>query len=328
MNACSLYLDIHVIMNKPFVAVGVVLTLVSFTALALAWWSAYRVTHIQKNLNAAADTVVTESPMPSDNGPLTPVHREPQSNPVIPKTMTQGKYTLVTLGDLSVNRQAYNGRSIEIIDYLDTGPLPLPDGTKKYSEYIKILSPDYVRGLDLVYPPFTTDDPNRYARVAPLYRGEQRVSIKGKFVIDLMKTLTRPIENDVIVVDNFDILPFPAPEKEVITKEVFSRMIADGTIASLNRKRIIYEGEFGSGFEVALLDKLIWVNFIESEGGNAVSAFEQFMRTHSTTKQEDGQIKSRIQATGILYATPGQRYGHLGRAAYQMMVDTVVFLDK
>lgn len=315
-------------MNKSLIVVGVVLTLFSFTALVIALWSAYRVTHIQRTTDAILPHPPVGTSVPPSDDQTNPTHNTPRTNPVTPKTMTNEKYALITLGDLSANRQAYNGRSIEIRDYMDTGPLPSPDGTKKYTEYMKILSPDYVRGLDLVSPPFTPDDPNRYARVAPLYRGEQRVSVKGKFIIDLMKTPTRPIENDVIVVDQLDILPFPAPEKEVITKETFSRMIADGTIASLNRKRIIYEGEFGSGFEVALLDKLIWVNFIESEGGNAVSAFEQFMRTHSTMRQEDGQIKSQIRATGVLYATPGQRYGHLGRTQYQLMVDTVEFLEQ
>ncbi|MFZ1654763.1 MAG: hypothetical protein WBO92_00080 [Candidatus Moraniibacteriota bacterium] len=315
-------------MNKPLVVAGVVLTLFSLTALALAWWSAYRVTQIQKTMNTADKNPTLDSHTPSGDDSPTPVLDQSQDALVMTKPMTDKKYTLVTLGDLSVNRQAYNGHPIEIIDYMDTGPLPSPNGTKKYTEYIKILSPDYVRGLDLVYPPFTTDDPARYARVAPLYRGEQRVSIKGKFVIDLMKTPTRPIENDVIVVDHFDILPFPEPEKGVITKEIFSQMIEDGSIASLNRKRITYEGEYGSGFEVSLLDKLIWVNFIETEMGNAVDELERFMRTHSEMKKEDGQMKSKVRVTGVLYATPGQRYGHLGRTLYQMMVDTVVFLEQ
>lgn len=315
-------------MSKALVAAGIVLALSSLIALALAWWSAHQVTQVRKSLNQTIDTQTTESPPTPSDGPLEPIHDKPQGNPVMTKTMTDGKYTTVTLSDLSVNRQTYDGRMIEIIDYMDTGPLPLPDGTKKYAEYIKILSPDYVRGLDLVTPPFTLDDPARYVRVTPLYRGEQHVRIRGKFVIDLMKTPTRPIENDVIVVDSLDVLPFPEPEDGVLTKDSFSRLIADGTVASLNRKRIVYEGTYGTGFEVSLLDSLIWVNFIESEVGNAASEFERFMREHAQSEQEDGQIKSQVRVTGVLYTTPGQRYGHLGRAAYQMMVDTVVFLDQ
>ena len=315
-------------MNKPFIVASVVFALFSFTALALALWSAYRIMQIQKTLDSSLDSrhPSTGTPRALDNDPASLIHSEPDANPIPPKTMPSGKYARTTLGDLSVNRQSYHGQRIEIIDYMDTGPLPLPDGTRKPAEYMKILSPDYVRGLDLVHPPFTSDDPNRYVRLAPLFRGQQLVSIKGTFKIDLMKTPTRPIENDVIVVDSLDVLPFPQPEERIITKEGFLQMVADHTVASLNRKRITYEGEYGSGFEVSLLDNLIWANFVESEGGNAATELERFMHSRSEMKKEDGQVKVRIRATGVIYTTPGQRYGHLGRASYQMMIDMVTFL--
>lgn len=121
---------ISIDMNKPLVVAGVVLTLFSLTALALAWWSAYRVTQIQKTMNTADKNPTLDSHTPSGDDSPTPVHDQSQDALVMTKPITDEKYTLVTLGDLSVNRQAYNGRPVEIIDYMDTGPLPHPMGRK------------------------------------------------------------------------------------------------------------------------------------------------------------------------------------------------------
>lgn len=323
--------------------IGIASIVVAFIAMLVAFWSAYQIVQLRSSLSSqktvfSDDHLLSQTVAPTgtetyvlndDNAKIVGGSDDAPVN-ITPVTQPQfdGEYTVVTLADLRTNRTKYNGKHIEIADFIDTGPLPLPDGTKKYMEYIKIESPDYSQGIDLVRPPFVADDSNRYIRFGPLYRGVQKAKIKGKFVIDLMKTPTRPIENDVIVVDNLEVLPYPEAEKRVVNQEILSQMEKDGSISALNQKRIVYEGEYSAGFELSTLDKKIWVYAINTENGDAQTALSKYIDEYRTKNAKTGNISTRVRMTGIFHVATVGRYGHLGYAPYLLMADTITFLDQ
>jgi hypothetical protein len=81
--------------------------------------------------------------------------------------------------------------------------------------------------------------------------------------------------------------------------------------AKWDRKLIEYEGIYQTGFEVSALDE-IWL--------------ETAPNTKIVKSGNVGPHANRVRVTGILFARPGARYGHLGGYKYQLTASKIEYL--
>lgn len=81
-------------------------------------------------------------------------------------------------------------------------------------------------------------------------------------------------------------------------------------LARWDRKQIIYEGIYRTGFETSAVDEM-WL--------------EYRVNTEIILSSDVGQ-ENRVRVTGILFARPGARYGHLGLFRFQLTASKIEYL--
>lgn len=72
-----------------------------------------------------------------------------------------------------------------------------------------------------------------------------------------------------------------------------------------------------SGFEVSTLDGDIWLG---CEPGCE--------RSGEPNERHRGRSTHRVRVTGLLYAKPGARYGHLGSCGFQLDASKIEYLGR
>jgi hypothetical protein len=83
--------------------------------------------------------------------------------------------------------------------------------------------------------------------------------------------------------------------------------------AQWDRKQIEYEGIYKNEFEVSALDRDIWL--------------ETAPNTKIIKQGNVGEHANRVRVTGLLFARPGARYGHLGGYKFQLTASKVEYLN-
>jgi hypothetical protein len=134
------------------------------------------------------------------------------------------------------------------------------------------------------------------------------VRVRGEFRRD--DSLTREMRQPgyVIRVSSAEPLPEEVPARVASVAELLAQM------ERFDRRRIIIEGTWLKGFETSTLDGEIWVHVgadVETVG--------------KPRKKNDGR-GNRVRLTGLLFARPGSRYGHMGSAAMSILASKVEYL--
>jgi hypothetical protein len=92
----------------------------------------------------------------------------------------------------------------------------------------------------------------------------------------------------------------PLPKEPAVA--LASLAVLDGARAAWDRRRVVVEGEWVTGFEVSALERRIWL--VAEPGAETVGA--------PLPAPERGVRRARVRVTGLLLARPGARYGHGG----------------
>jgi len=212
--------------------------------------------------------------------------------------------------DLLKNPKDYLNRSveIEIIEPLTGPPTPQHLATAEYGQ-VRIEMPDAIgTELSLVPAAFRVEDPNRYHQKFDRVI-QAPIRVKGEFLSDddLAKNLHRPVY--VLRVASWEAI---AREPAVALHSIAE---VKANPEKWDRKRVVYEGVFETRFEVAALDKEIWLGF---EGNTEVVG--------KPVEISPGRRVNRVRVTGTIYSNPSVRYGHLGGYAFELMASKVEYL--
>ena len=213
--------------------------------------------------------------------------------------------------DLLASPANYLNREVEIdvVEPLYGPSSPVALAAAQYGQ-VEIMIPDaHGAELDMVSASWKAGDPNRYRHkfdqvlVSPL-------KVRGQFLIDeeLSQQYKKP--RYVLRVSGFEPLALPAPQ----TLRSIAELKANP--AHWDRKMVTYEGVFVQSFEVSSLDKEIWLSFRPKT---------EFLNQQPATPGKGG-ASYRVRVTGILFAKPGARYGHLGGYPYELVASKVEFL--
>jgi hypothetical protein len=134
------------------------------------------------------------------------------------------------------------------------------------------------------------------------------VRVRGEFQKD--DTLTREMGQPgyVIRVSSAEALPAEEPIPVASVADLLAQR------ERFDRRRIVIEGTWRRGFEISDLDGEIWVN----AGGAEVVG--------TPKKKEGSGFGNRVRLTGLLFARPGSRYGHMGGAAMSLLASKVEYL--
>jgi len=215
-------------------------------------------------------------------------------------------------GDLLANPNAIFGRSVEV-EIVEPLEGPRSAAALAAAEYgqIRVWIPDGI-GVDfsLVPASFRMEDPQRYRRKFDrVIAGPVRA--RGELLSDaeLSKGLGRPVY--VFRVASLEPLP-PGP---AVTVSSLAELQARS--AELDRRRIVYEGIYRSGFEVSALDGVLWL---------AMASDTEILGTKPSW--EEGRKPQRMRVTGTLFSKPGARYGHLGGYPMQIQASKVEYLGE
>lgn len=92
---------------------------------------------------------------------------------------------------------------------------------------------------------------------------------------------------------------------EAATLEPPVRVNTIEELARYDRRAVIYEGTYTAGFERSFLDGKIWLSVYDAA-------------TSAKVPRND-KVPRRVRATGIVFAQPGQRYGHMGSGLYELI---------
>jgi len=213
-------------------------------------------------------------------------------------------------GDLLAAPNQYLNRSVEveIVDPLYGPSTPQALAAVEYGQ-VRIDMPD-ARGSELSLVPagFRVGDPNRYKKkfnqvlTSPL-------RVKGDFLSDdeIAKSMHRP--SYVIRVASWE----PVAQEAPISVHSLTELQSDP--ARWDRKRIVYEGNFESRFEVSALDHEIWLSYEPN--------------TEVVGKPNDPPGTSkiyRVRVTGRLFSKSGISYGHLGGYRFELVASKLEFL--
>lgn len=159
--------------------------------------------------------------------------------------------------------------------------------------------------LSLVPASFKPTDPNRYRNKFDRVI-QSPVRVKGQLLHDddMSKCWRRPAY--VIRVSAIEPLDLGQPEK------VSSLDAIKSDPAKWDRKYVLYEGIYKTGFELSALDGDIWLE----TGRNA-----EIIKTGSIGSQEN-----RVRVTGILFSRGGH-YGHMGYSKFQITATKIEYLE-
>ena len=214
-------------------------------------------------------------------------------------------------GDILANPTQYLGREIEveIVEPIDGPTSPAALAAVEYGQ-LRVRIPDAMTAgeLSLVPKGFVEKDPNRYRRKFDRVI-EGPLKVRGNLLRDpeLEASLHHPVF--VLSVISWQPLESGAPIPVASIEDLKGRATA------LDRKNIVYEGHYRSGFEVSALDKDIWLS---AEAGAQILGRPDL--------PPGGAWEGRVRVTGILFAKPGSRYGHLGGYTYEIQASKLEYL--
>ena len=205
---------------------------------------------------------------------------------------------------------SFLGRKVEvaIVEPLSGPETPAALATVEYGQ-IRVQIPDN-RGIDLALVPatFRMEDANRYrTKFDRVITGP--VLARGVFESDedLARSLRHPAY--VLRISSIEPLQLEAP--------VVVRGLADleAHRADLDRRPIVYEGVWTTGFEVSSLDGPIWL-----------TPARGMTESGASPPRQQGRTKERVRVTGILFARPGASYGHLGSGRFELLASRIEHL--
>jgi len=193
----------------------------------------------------------------------------------------------------------YVGRTVEVeIVEPISGPVTAEQLARLEYGQLEVRIPEGSAGtLALVPATWTPTDPQRF------HAKFDRVLIpplraRGTLLRDPeMSDTQRPY----YVLRVASVEPLKLPEPEALPE--LARVAADP--AHWDRRPVIYEGTLRSGFEISTLDGAIWLELAPD------AAIPDRPRAAAGER--------RVRATGVLFAHPGARYGHLGSCAYLLL---------
>lgn len=212
--------------------------------------------------------------------------------------------------DLLKSPKDFLNRSVEvdIIEPLSGPATPQDLAAVEYGQ-VRIEMPDAVgTELSLVPAAFRVEDPNRYHRKFDRVLSSP-IRVKGEFLIDpeMTQSIHRPVY--VIRVASWE----PMARETAVPLASLAEVKTNPE--KWDRKRIVYEGIYETRFEVAALDKDIWL------------AFEPNAEVVGTPVEvSPGRRVNRVRVTGTIYSNPSVRYGHLGGYPFELQASKIEYL--
>jgi len=208
--------------------------------------------------------------------------------------------------ELIENADRYLNQTVdlEILEPL-YGPSRPEDLARAEYGQVEVRVPEGTGGtLSLVPAAFKATDPNRYRNKFDRVI-ESPVSVKGELLSDdeMSKATHRP----TYVVRVLSMKPIVmGPPQRIASLDVIKT-----DPAQWDRKQILYEGIYQTGFEVSVLDEM----WLETAPGT------QIIKSGTV-----GSQANRVRVTGILFARPGAHYGHLGGYRFQLTASKIEYL--
>ena len=195
---------------------------------------------------------------------------------------------------------------LEIVEPL-YGPSKPEDLARVEYGQVQVRIPEGGNGtLSLVPQAFKATDPNRYRNKFD-HVIESPLRVKGELLKDDEMSKATHAPAYVIRVLSMEPLVMGPPQK------VASLDVIKANPAQWDRKQIEYEGTYQTGFEVSSLDGDIWL--------------ETAPNTKIVKSGNVGANANRVRVTGILFARPGARYGHLGGYKFQLTASKIEYLE-
>ena len=195
---------------------------------------------------------------------------------------------------------------LEIVEPL-YGPSKPEDLARVEYGQVQVRIPEGGNGtLSLVPQAFKATDPNRYRNKFD-HVIESPLRVKGELLKDeeMSKATHRPVY--VVRVLSMEPLVMGPPQR------VASLDVIKADPVQWDRKQIEYEGIYQTEFEVSALDRDIWL--------------ETAPNTKIIKQGNVGEHANRVRVTGLLFARPGARYGHLGGYKFQLTASKVEYLN-
>lgn len=208
--------------------------------------------------------------------------------------------------ELIENASTYLNQPVEL-EVLEPlyGPSKPEDLARAEYGQVEVRIPEGMNGtLALVPAAFKATDPNRYRNKFDRVI-ESPVRVKGEFLSDdeMSKGSHRPYY--VVRVLSMEPIVLGPPQRVSL-----DAIKADP--AQWDRKQIVYEGIYKTGFEVSALDDM-WLDTAPNT---------QIIKSGSV-----GSQANRVRVTGILFARPGAHYGHLGGYKFQLTASKIEYLN-
>jgi hypothetical protein len=215
--------------------------------------------------------------------------------------------TLCDRPELIENANTYLNQTVdvEILEPL-YGPSKPEDLVKAQYGAVEVRFPEGLLGiLSLVPASFKATDPNRFRNKFDRVI-ESPVRVRGEFLSDdeMTKSTRRPYY--VIRVSSMEPVAIGPP----VSVPSLNAIKSDP--AQWDRKQIVYEGIYKTGFEVSAVDD-IW---LETSPGTKIISPATL-----------GPKANRVRVTGILFARPGAHYGHLGGYKFQLTASKIEYLE-
>lgn len=218
----------------------------------------------------------------------------------------QTRKTPLRPSELIENANTYLNQTVdlEILEPL-YGPSRPEDLVRAEYGQVEVRIPEGARGtLSLVPAAFKVTDPNRYRNKFDRVI-ESPVRVKGELLSDdeMSKATRRPAY--VVRVLSMEPIVMGPPDR------IASLDVIKTDPAQWDRKQILYEGIYRTGFEVSVLDEM-WLDTAPNT---------KIIKSGSV-----GSQANRVRVTGILFARPGARYGHLGGYRFQLTASKIEYL--
>ena len=209
--------------------------------------------------------------------------------------------------ELIENANSYLNQTVDL-DIVEPlyGPSKPEDLARVEYGQVEVRIPEGTIGtLSLVPAAFKASDPNRYRNKFDRVI-ESPVRVKGELLSDdeLSKAMHRPVY--VVRVLSMEPIVLGPPHK------IASLDVIKSDPTQWDRKQIVYEGIYKTGFEVSALDE-IWLD---------TQPNTQIIKTGNA-----GGQGNRVRVTGILFARPGAHYGHLGGYKFQLTASKIEYLE-
>jgi len=271
--------------------------------------------HLGAILLAAAALVSSACSNPHDQGAQPPASalgtsRSAAPTPPSPSPAPAPRQGVLRPNDLLDAPASFLGRKVEVAI---VEPLAGPETTAALAkvEYgqIRVQIPDNL-GIDFALVPgaFKKEDPNRYrTKFDRVITGP--ILARGVFESDedLAKSLRHPAY--VLRISSIEPLPVEAP---VVAKGVSD---LEAHRADWDRRAIVYEGVWTTGFEVSSLDGAIWL-----------TPARGVIESGAAPPRQGGRTKERVRVTGFLFARPSALYGHMGSGRFELLASRIEHL--